>query len=240
VGQVAFKHGVPMEFEGPRKYLQLRPSRGMPTISFEDLRRTSGRWYYEVEIMHSRSHIQVGWANDAFRCAPLHGSGVGDDRNSWSFGGASAQKFHGGGGIKYGRDLRAGDVIGCAINMADWKITFGINGDYSKPFGKAFNIPPTDGMRPAVSISYSAGKGNTGHHVRVRTGSSHSPFRHRIPAGYSALSAPEEPQPRPTPMSAVPPPTIPGQAATGGGGGAQQGASSGSFDASSESRSLRE
>jgi hypothetical protein len=46
----------------------------LPRLSLD---RCVGRWFYECTLL-SDGLMQIGWANNYFRCDPLNGIGVGD------------------------------------------------------------------------------------------------------------------------------------------------------------------
>lgn len=46
------------------------------------LHKRTGRFFYEVEVL-SEGLMQVGFADDSFRCDPSSGQGVGDHLHSW-------------------------------------------------------------------------------------------------------------------------------------------------------------
>ena len=63
-------------------------------------------------------HAQVGWADGFFSGNADRGEGVGDDVFSWAFDGHRKLRWHRD-SLDCGTKWRAGDVIGCAIDLDD-------------------------------------------------------------------------------------------------------------------------
>ena len=75
---------------------------------------TSGKWYYEVEIL-SPGSIKVGWA---LANSPPN-SILGGDDFSWGYDGATEEKTHGGVSDSYGKKWQVGDVVGVFLDIND-------------------------------------------------------------------------------------------------------------------------
>ena len=57
-----------------------------PTVRLGNIAVVSGRYYYEVHMV-SEGLVQMGWCGKNNECDETQENGVGDDRNSWGFGG---------------------------------------------------------------------------------------------------------------------------------------------------------
>ncbi|XP_067629181.1 ryanodine receptor isoform X7 [Eurosta solidaginis] len=85
---------------------------------------TSGKWYFEFEVLTS-GPMRVGWA----RADCLPGKMLGSDDSSWAFDGHNVTKMHGGAAEHFGVRYEAGDVIGCFIDALERTISFSLNGE---------------------------------------------------------------------------------------------------------------
>jgi len=111
----------------------------------------SGKWFYECKI-ESYGTVQVGWVTDEFTPSSSAGNGVGDDAHSWAYDGSRQQKWNNGSSY-YGQYWSSGDVIGCALDLENKKMSFFRNGS---DMGVAFeNFNPSSGMYPAATVSSS-------------------------------------------------------------------------------------
>lgn len=93
----------------------------------------TGRWYYEV-YMITDGLVQIGYADEYFKCDTIHGQGVGDHYHSWAFDGYRCKKWN----ISctnYGKRWKKGDVIGCLMDMDLMELRFSLNGE---DLGSAF------------------------------------------------------------------------------------------------------
>ena len=80
--------------------------------------------------------MQVGWADAHFKAVIEEGKGVGDDTNSWAYDGTRSLKWHNNVSSSYGKQWKAGDIIGCALNLNHpTEISFSLNGEW---LGTAF------------------------------------------------------------------------------------------------------
>lgn len=138
---------------------------GFPSIRLTSnyLFKRTGRYYYELEVL-SEGLMQVGFADDSFRCDPSSGQGVGDHLHSWAFDGLRSKKWN----VAcdgYGRRWHIGDIVGALIDMDLLEIRFSLNGD---DLGQAFvNFSAGQSVFPALSL-------NVRQSVRVNIG--HSKF----------------------------------------------------------------
>ena len=75
---------------------------------------SSGKWYYEVEIL-SPGSVSVGWAiTDA---AP--DSSLGGDESSWGYDGSTEEKINAGIKESYGKKWAVGDIVGVFLDTND-------------------------------------------------------------------------------------------------------------------------
>jgi hypothetical protein len=121
---------------------------------------TEGAWCYEVELQ-SDGLMQIGWVSNSFTPrAAVEGDGVGDDAHSWAFDGYRQKAWHGGVDREYGPQTgviwRAGDVVGCFLNLncanARGSISYSLNG---VQFGPAFELQlgeSDSSFSPAMSL----------------------------------------------------------------------------------------
>ncbi|CAG0896856.1 unnamed protein product, partial [Cyprideis torosa] len=85
---------------------------------------TSGKWYYEVEIL-TAGPMRVGWC-----CADMSpGISIGWDDRSWGYDGYNEEKGHAGSFESYGKQWQVGDVVGVMIDLVDRTISFSLNGE---------------------------------------------------------------------------------------------------------------
>ena len=113
-------------------------------------RLTSGKWYYEVEILTDDGVVQVGFADSFFLGDDTNGDGVGDDAHSWCYDGARGKAWHGGedGHRDYGAQWKTGDVVGCLLDLSSGLVSFALNG---KSLGVAFDSVAT-GKKRGVGV----------------------------------------------------------------------------------------
>ncbi|BFZ07812.1 hypothetical protein BsWGS_10847 [Bradybaena similaris] len=84
---------------------------------------SSGKWYYEFEVI-TTGYMKVGWVKvNADPSAEL-----GTDGTSYAFDGYMARKWYNG-AEAYGKNWSAGDVIGCMLDLHDFTISFSLNGE---------------------------------------------------------------------------------------------------------------
>ncbi|XP_025103910.1 ryanodine receptor-like isoform X4 [Pomacea canaliculata] len=85
---------------------------------------TSGKWYYEVEVL-TTGDMHVGWA----RISADPSAQLGSEPNSYGFDGYMARKWHMGNHEAFGKQWQKGDVIGCMLDLHDNTISFSLNGE---------------------------------------------------------------------------------------------------------------
>ncbi|GLD91660.1 hypothetical protein PINS_up000193 [Pythium insidiosum] len=127
-----------------------------------------GKWFYEVEVVTS-GLIQIGWIDSVFQGSSDQGEGVGDHSHSWSYDGNRQRRWNSG-SSSYGEKWKAGDVVGCLLDLEAKEMTFFRNGI---SLGVAFTdlkcVPsePQSGLMPGISLE-------RGEIIRVNLG--HRPF----------------------------------------------------------------
>lgn len=85
---------------------------------------SSGKWYFEVEIL-SDGPIKVGWATVDFSPSATLGS----DENSYAYDCHSAKKLTSGAAETFGKSVSIGDIIGCLLDLHDRTVSFSLNGE---------------------------------------------------------------------------------------------------------------
>eukprot|EP00942_MAST-04A_sp_MAST-4A-sp1_P011975 g11975.t1 len=106
-----------------------------PTWRLDNISLTSGKWYYEIEVIGdvSGSCPQFGWADEAFT-SNGQDNGIGDCKHSWGVDGDRKLKWWNGDSA-YGKEWKDGDRIGFAIDIENKTIGFYVNNEYQ---GDAF------------------------------------------------------------------------------------------------------
>jgi len=109
---------------------------------------TKGIYMYEVKVLeHQRVQMPETKPQNQniLRCGfsqPLTSLFLGDTAEGWGWGG-TGKKSHNNNFMDFGGQFRAGDVIGCIIDMEQGTISFTKNGQF---MGVAFdNVPPAAG-----------------------------------------------------------------------------------------------
>ena len=135
--------------------------RSFPTTTTKGVWLTSGRWYFEVEIVKCEGgRAQIGWITPSFQGSGilsfgLRGKGVGDDRFSFSFDGSRTKSWHAGRSKQFGTQWKNGDVVGCAVDLSGRRLMFSLNGSFEAPMGEMDLSNCTSSammyLRPAVS-----------------------------------------------------------------------------------------
>lgn len=127
-----------------------------------------GKWFYEVEVVTS-GLIQIGWIDGYFQGSSDQGEGVGDHGHSWSYDGNRQRRWNSG-SSSYGEKWKAGDVIGCLLDLNACEMTFfrnGINLGTAYSDIKCSISDKKSGMMPGISLE-------RGEIIRVNLG--HQPF----------------------------------------------------------------
>ncbi|TYZ61267.1 hypothetical protein PybrP1_009568 [[Pythium] brassicae (nom. inval.)] len=138
------------------------------SISTTGVALFQGQWFYEVEVVTS-GLIQIGWIDGYFQGSSDQGEGVGDHAHSWSYDGNRQRRWNSG-SSSYGEKWKAGDVIGCLLDLTSSEMTFFRNGLNLGVAYSEFKINPCDkksGLMPGISLE-------RGEIIRVNLG--HQPF----------------------------------------------------------------
>ncbi|DBA03258.1 TPA: hypothetical protein N0F65_011617 [Lagenidium giganteum] len=141
-----------------------------------------GKWYYEVEVVSS-GLIQIGWIDGYFQGSSDQGEGVGDHSHSWSYDGNRQRRWNSG-SSSYGEKWKAGDVIGCLLDMDNCEMMFYRNGINLGVAYSDFKVDMADkksGLMPGISLE-------RGEIIRVNLG--HHPFAYPPTLGsdYDSIS----------------------------------------------------
>ena len=126
------------------------PTSGFSSVGTKGIIHTNGKWYYEVELI-TAGCLQIGWADGSFagHCQADRGDGVGDGPSSWAYDGWRRYKWHAT-ATEWGCRWQIGDIIGCAVDMDLFSISFTLNGKGEDiGMGTAFN---GDGFRPCGGV----------------------------------------------------------------------------------------
>jgi hypothetical protein len=136
---------------------------------------TTGKWYYEA-YLKTAGCMQIGWCDASFRGDAQNGDGVGDGPHSWAYDGWRQFKWHDG-HAEWGARWKAGDVVGCAVDMDSGLMSFTLNGRAEDVgMGEAFTaIRYSGGIFPCASF-------NRRERLQFNFGS--TPMRHGPPPGY--------------------------------------------------------
>eukprot|EP00929_Paragymnodinium_shiwhaense_P091422 TRINITY_DN51396_c0_g1_i1.p1 TRINITY_DN51396_c0_g1~~TRINITY_DN51396_c0_g1_i1.p1 ORF type:complete len:3437 (-),score=883.73 TRINITY_DN51396_c0_g1_i1:237-10547(-) len=136
----------------------LRPQH-IPTVSAwltagaKDLKKGSGKLYYEVTLGEEFKWPQIGWLTENFVEQDYDGIGVGDDRHGWAADGQRHKVWHDGDrDAQWPRDWVPGDVIGCAVDFTAGKMCFALNGEWVEAAAMDFNAEGYP-LFPAISVS---------------------------------------------------------------------------------------
>ncbi|TDH65060.1 uncharacterized protein CCR75_002142 [Bremia lactucae] len=146
------------------------------SISTMGVSLTHGTWFYEVEVVTS-GLIQVGWIDGYFQGNSDQGEGVGDHTHSWSYDGNRQRRWNSG-SSSYGEKWRAGDIIGCLLDLMTQEMTFFRNG---VNLGIAYSElhcsieDERSGLMPGISLE-------RGEIIRVNLG--HRPFAYPPTIGH--------------------------------------------------------
>ncbi|KAF8368289.1 hypothetical protein PRIPAC_86118 [Pristionchus pacificus] len=112
-------------------------------------------WYYEAQILTS-GVMQIGFATKKSRFLNHEGYGIGDDEHSIAYDGCRRLVWHAAKGHKHdARAWKAGDTIGCLLDLCNGRIVFSLNGsvDISDSSLSFFSrLSPSDGIFAAASF----------------------------------------------------------------------------------------
>ena len=114
-----------------------------------------GKWYYEVHLGENRN-MQIGFAMAGFEVEPGSGKGVGSrdtPSRSWAYDGGCQRKYSHG-WISYANSIKwkAGDVVGCLLDLQQRQVSFSLNGEnLGVAFGEVW-AKKTEPIFPAASL----------------------------------------------------------------------------------------
>lgn len=112
----------------------------------------SGKFAFEFQLM-SDSVTQIGWSTNSTSFNPFGGWGVGDNLDSYAYGGVRSRKWHGR-NVDHDTDgtcWRKNDIVTSMLDLDNGTISFLLNG---KHMGIAFkDVDKLKSWYPAVSLS---------------------------------------------------------------------------------------
>ena len=144
------------------EYLKISPN-GLEArcdvYSFESVRCTfqvdSGSWYYETTVI-TTGVMQIGWATKDSTFLNHEGYGIGDDEYSLAYDGCRRLIWYNGKTEKH-HDRpcwKAGDILGCLLDMNKLEIIFSINGVPLKPCVQVFKTVRSGFFAAASFMSF--------------------------------------------------------------------------------------
>lgn len=86
---------------------------------------SSGKWYYECELLSGGSSVKLGWSS----LASKPNTDIAHCPHSYSFECQAARKWHQGSDA-FGKQCKPGDVIGVMIDLQDKTVCFSLNGEF--------------------------------------------------------------------------------------------------------------
>ncbi|KAK0081567.1 hypothetical protein PV325_011932 [Microctonus aethiopoides] len=144
------------------EYLKISPN-GLEArcdaYTFESVRCTfqvdSGVWYYETLIM-TTGVMQIGWATKNSNFLNHEGYGIGDDKYSLSCDGCRRLIWYNARSEKYydRPPWKAGDILGCLLDLNKFQIIFSINGVPLKPCVEVFKTAKSGFFAAASFMSF--------------------------------------------------------------------------------------
>ncbi|KZC08409.1 PREDICTED: RING finger and SPRY domain-containing protein 1-like [Dufourea novaeangliae] len=144
------------------EYLKISPN-GLEArcdaYSFESVRCTfqvnSGTWYYET-LLITAGVMQIGWATKDSTFLNHEGYGIGDDKFSLAYDGCRRRIWYNGRCTKYHEKTcwKAGDVLGCLLDLNKCEIIFSINGVPLKPCVQVFKTVKSGFFAAASFMSF--------------------------------------------------------------------------------------
>ena len=151
---------------------------GFASVGARQCLVTSGKWYYEATL-HTSGCIQIGWSDVAFKGSSERGDGVGDGIHSWAYDGWRQQKWHGS-SSPWGSKWKAGDVVGCAVDVDAGVLIFSLNGKMrTASMGVAFRgIKFSGGLYPCASFN---------RRERLEFNMGGLPFKYPPPSGFKPI-----------------------------------------------------
>ncbi|XP_043461440.1 RING finger and SPRY domain-containing protein 1-like [Leptopilina heterotoma] len=143
------------------EYLKISPN-GLEArcdaYSFESVRCTfqvdTGVWYYETLIV-TTGVMQIGWATKDSTFLNHEGYGIGDDQYSLAYDGCRRLIWHNARSEKYhDNPWKAGDILGCLLDLNKPEIIFSINGVPLKPCTQVFKTARSGFFAAASFMSF--------------------------------------------------------------------------------------
>ncbi|XP_076244487.1 RING finger and SPRY domain-containing protein 1 [Calliopsis andreniformis] len=143
-------------------YLKISPN-GLEArcdaYSFESVRCTfqvdSGIWYYETLII-TTGVMQIGWATKNSTFLNHEGYGIGDDEFSLSYDGCRRLIWYNAKGEKHHERpcWKAGDILGCLLDLNKLEIVFSLNGIPLRPCVEIFKTVRSGFFAAASFMSF--------------------------------------------------------------------------------------
>eukprot|EP00049_Salpingoeca_infusionum_P016855 m.350287 g.350287 ORF g.350287 m.350287 type:complete len:563 (+) comp16158_c0_seq2:105-1793(+) len=107
-------------------------------------------WFYEATIF-TNGISQIGWATQSCEYLSEEGRGIGDDEHSFAIDGCRKLFWFNGHCKKvHMSQWQAGDVVGCALDLNNFRATFYTNGKYT--YDIRLPCQERDAFYPAVSL----------------------------------------------------------------------------------------
>jgi hypothetical protein len=116
----------------------------LPTARLAGCALTRGKWCFSVRVLQAGAGTFVGWARQGFAASPS-GSGAGHDEHSWAVDGDSRLKWHANSSEPTALGWSSGDVVGCAIDLDQGSIFYGVNGTWAEAAFTGVKATDVDG-----------------------------------------------------------------------------------------------